>query len=79
MAFKTMQPVSVSNSNLFGTNYKLPALWAKEVGEFSNVVSVSENPRFCGADFAMLSDERRSRSKPFLLFNMDKRTLRSKI
>ena len=32
-----MQPVSVSNSNLFGTNYKLPALWAKEVGEFSNM------------------------------------------
>ena len=31
------------------------------------------------ADFATLSDERRSRSKIFLPFNMDKRTLRSKI
>ena len=31
------------------------------------------------ADFATLSDERRSRSKIFLLFNMDKRTLGSKI
>ena len=34
---------------------------------------------FCVADFATLSDERRSRSKFFLLFNMDKRTFRSKI
>ena len=33
---------------------------------------------FCVADFAMLSDERRSRSKIFLLFAMDKRTLHSK-
>ena len=31
------------------------------------------------ADFAMLCDERRSRPKIFLLFNMDKRTLSSKI
>ena len=31
------------------------------------------------ADFATLSDERRLRSKIFLLFDMDKRTLRSKI
>ena len=31
------------------------------------------------ADCATLSDERRSHSKNFLLFNMDKRTLRSKI
>ena len=30
--------------------------------------SVSENPRFCVADFATLSDGRRSRSKIFLLF-----------
>ena len=35
---------------------------------------------FCLADFATLSDERRSRSKIFLLFNMDERTLlRSKV
>ena len=34
---------------------------------------------FCVADFVTLSDERRSRSKIILLFNMDKRTLRSKI
>ena len=33
---------------------------------------------FCVADFATLSDERRSRSKIVILFNMDKRTLRSK-
>ena len=31
------------------------------------------------ADFATLSDKRRSRLKIFLLFKMDKRTLRSKI
>ena len=30
--------------------------------------SVSENPRFCVAHFATLSDERRSRSKIFRLF-----------
>ena len=41
--------------------------------------SVSENPRFSVADFATLSDDRRSRSKILLLFSMDKRTLRSKI
>ena len=41
-------------------------------------VSVPENPGFCVADFAALSDERRLRSKTFLLFNMDKRSLRSK-
>ena len=34
---------------------------------------------FCVADFATLSDERRSRSKIVLLFNTDKRTLRSNI
>ena len=34
---------------------------------------------FCVADFATLSDERRSCSKIVLLFNMDKRTLRSKL
>ena len=38
--------------------------------------TVSENSRFCVADFSTLSDEKRSRSKIFLLFNMDKRTLR---
>ena len=31
------------------------------------------------ADFATLSDERRTRSKIFLLFDMDNRTLRSKV
>ena len=31
------------------------------------------------ADFETLSDERRSRLKIFLLFNLDKRTLRSKM
>ena len=31
-------------------------------------IPVSENPSFCVADFATLSDERRSRSKIFLLF-----------
>ena len=31
------------------------------------------------ADFVTLSDEKRSRSKIVLLFNVDKRTLRSKI
>ena len=35
--------------------------------------------RFLVADFATLSDERRSRSKIVLLFNTDKRTLYSKI
>ena len=34
---------------------------------------------FLVVDFATLSDERRLCSKIFLLFNMDKRTLRSKI
>ena len=34
---------------------------------------------FCVADFARLSDERRSHSKIVLLLNSDKRTLRSKI
>ena len=34
---------------------------------------------FCVADFATLSDERRSRSKNFSTVYMDKRTLRSKI
>ena len=34
---------------------------------------------FCVADFATLSDERRSRPKIFLLFNMDKRTVRLKL
>ena len=33
---------------------------------------------FCVADFATLSDERRSGSKIFLLFAMDKKTLHSK-
>ena len=33
----------------------------------------------CIAEFGTLSDERGSRSKIFLLFNMDKRTLISKI
>ena len=34
---------------------------------------------FCVADFVTLSGERRLRSKIVLLFNTDKRTLRSKI
>ena len=34
----------------------------------SQANTVSENPRFCVADFAKLSDERRSRSKIYLLF-----------
>ena len=34
---------------------------------------------FCIAGFATLSDNRRSRLKIFLTFNMDKRTLHSKI
>ena len=34
---------------------------------------------FCVANFATLSDERRSHSKIFLLLNMDKRTLHLKI
>ena len=34
---------------------------------------------FCVADFATLSDERRSRSNMFPLFILIKRTLRSKI
>ena len=34
---------------------------------------------FCAADFTTLPDERRLRSKIFLLFNADKSTLRSKI
>ena len=38
-----------------------------------------KTPDFCVADFATLSDERKSRSKISLLFDMDKRTLRSKI
>ena len=47
--------------------------------EWKTINTVSENQRFCVADFATLSDERRSRSKTVLLFNTDKRTLRSKI
>ena len=39
----------------------------------------SETPRSSVAEFAMRSDERKLRSKFFLLFNMDKRTLDSKI
>ena len=42
-------------------------------------ISVSENRRFSVANFATLSDERRSRSKIVLLFNTEKRTLCSKI
>ena len=34
----------------------------------SSYISVSENPSFCVADFATLSDERKSRSKIFPLF-----------
>ena len=41
--------------------------------------SVSQTEGFRVADFAALSDERRSYSKIVLLFNTDKRTLRSKI
>ena len=40
---------------------------------------VSENPRFCVADYVTLSGVRRLHSKIVLLFNTDKRTLRSKI
>ena len=43
-----------------------------------NTSSVSENARFCVADFATLSDKRILHSKIVLLFNMDKRTLHSK-
>ena len=42
----------------------------------------TENFRYhgsCVADFATLSDKRRSRSKISLLFDMNKRTLRFKI
>ena len=42
-------------------------------------VQSQKTQRFRVADFATLSDERMSRSKIFLLFNMGKRTLRSKI
>ena len=41
--------------------------------------SVSEDPTFYVADFATLSDERRSRSNIVLQFNTEKRTLLSKI
>ena len=41
-------------------------------------IQLQKSQGFCVADFAMLSDERISRSKIFLLFDRDKRTLRSK-
>ena len=37
-----------------------------------SISTVSENSRFCVANFAILSDERRSHSKIVLLFNMKK-------
>ena len=82
------QPLFVSYSvNFFSSvTYDLLIVVAldlyKTFGEISRrikISSVSENQGFCVADFTTLSDERRSRSKIFLLFNMDKRTLRSKI
>ena len=45
-----------------------------------HLISQSQKSQgFLVADFARLFDERRSHWKIFLLFNMDKRTLRSKI
>ena len=43
------------------------------------IIQSQKTQGFCVADFATLSDKRRSRSKIVLLFNKDKRTLRSKI
>ena len=45
----------------------------------TRVIQSQKTQSFCVADFVILSDKRRSRSKIFLLFNTDKRTLRSKI
>ena len=49
---------------------------------FFNQISCIQSQKTRGfrvADFATLSDERRSRSEIFLLFNVDKKTFRSKI
>ena len=46
----------------------------------NRIPSQSQKTRgFCVADFATLSDKRRSRSKVGILLNTGKRTLRSKI
>ena len=46
---------------------------------YASFIQSQETQDFCVADLATLSEERRSRSKIVLLFNTDKRTLRSKI
>ena len=79
---------NLSNEIIWYFKYKSSEVYQKEEVVFVEVVltlrlmntsPVSENPSFCVADFAILSDERRLRSKIVLLFNTDKRTLRSKI
>ena len=55
----------------------LPVVWWIRVK-----IALSQSQKtegFCVANFVTLSDERRSRSKTVLLFNTEKRTLRSKI
>ena len=55
------------------TRYNLPATFLATPLQYQKIQG------FRVADFATLSDERRSRSKIFLMFNLDKRAVCSKI
>ena len=73
--------IKVAHSKFYEPNFGdfLSSQSSKFFEIIPTIYITSQYQGFCVAEFATLSDERSSRSYIFLLFNMYKRTLRSKI